>query len=331
MASAHATLQETSPKRGEQLDAAPSQVVFRFDEPVEAAFGALRVFDAEGNEVQTGEAFHPGGRGAEIAIKLKPGLGDGSYTATYRVVSADGHAISSGFVFAVGDSTAPAESLETLLADSGTGPVTNTALAFARSFQYAAIALGLGTLIFFLYCWRGASTAFTRRLERLLLVAALVGFLSAAAAVILQGAVGQGGTFWAAAKPDVVSEVLGTRFGRAWGIGAAAWLPRARGARAAPTAGAGVPPVRARRAVSEGTPASAGGATVVAEAGGRRRGPPAPPRPPSPPRDLRSRSSSSPSPSRSQRSRCCPRSAATPACRSRSRSCCRRTSCTCWP
>ena len=35
---------------------------------------------------------------------------------------------------------------------------TNTALAFARGFQYAAIALGLGTLIFFLYCWRGAST-----------------------------------------------------------------------------------------------------------------------------------------------------------------------------
>ncbi len=224
VASAHATLQATIPKRGEKLDAAPAQVVFRFDEPVEAAFGALRVFDAEGNEVQTGEAFHPGGRGAEIAIKLKPGLGDGAYTATYRVVSADGHAISSGFVFSVGDATAPSESLETLLADSGTGPVTNTALAFARGFQYAAIALGLGTLIFFLYCWRGASSAFTRRLERLLLVAALVGFVSAAIAVILQGAVGQGGTFWAAAKPDVVSEVLGTRFGRAWGIGAAVWL-----------------------------------------------------------------------------------------------------------
>jgi copper transport protein len=156
IASAHATLQETIPKRGEKLDAAPGQVVFRFDEPVEAAFGALRVFDAEGNEVQTGEAFHPGNRGEQIAIKLKPGLGDGAYTATYRVVSADGHAISSGFVFSVGDATAPAESLETLLADSGTGPVTNTALAFARGFQYAAIALGLGTLIFFLFCWRGA-------------------------------------------------------------------------------------------------------------------------------------------------------------------------------
>jgi len=221
---AHATLIETVPQRGAKLDAVPEQVVFRFDEPVEAAFGALKVFDAQGNEVQTGEAFHPGGRGREIAIRIKPGLGDGAYTATYRVVSADGHPISSGFVFSVGDSTAPAESLEELLAGGGTGPVTNTALAIARGFQYAAIALGLGLLIFFLACWRGASRPFAARLERLLLVAAVVGVLSAAAAVVLQGAVGSGSSFWEALKPSVVSEVVGTRFGRAWAIGALAWI-----------------------------------------------------------------------------------------------------------
>ena len=128
----------------------PAQVVFRFDEAVEASFGALRVFDSEGQEVQTGKAFHPGGKGAEIAVKLRPGLGDGTYTATYRVVSADGHAVSSGFVFTVGEASAPSESLDQLLAGGGTGSVTNTALSVARGFQYAAIALGLGALIFLL-------------------------------------------------------------------------------------------------------------------------------------------------------------------------------------
>ena len=154
-ASAHATLQETAPSAARSSTPRPARSSSASTSRSRRVRRAARL-RPEGNEVQTGEAFHPGGRGAEIAIKLKPGLGDGSYTATYRVVSADGHAISSGFVFAVGDSTAPAESLETLLADSGTGPVTNTALAFARGFQYAAIALGLGTLIFFLYCWRGS-------------------------------------------------------------------------------------------------------------------------------------------------------------------------------
>jgi copper transport protein len=225
---AHATLQATIPERGAKLDKPPAEVTFRFDESVEASFGALRVFDSKGQEVQTGKAFHPGGKGPEIAVKLKSGLGDGTYTATYRVVSADGHAVSSGYVFTVGEASAPAESLDQLLAAGGkTGPITNTALAVARGLQYSAIALGLGALIFFLVVWRrtqATSRAFTTRLERLLLVAAIAGIVSAVAAIVLQGAVGEGGSFWDAARVDTVREVLGTRFGRAWGIGALLWI-----------------------------------------------------------------------------------------------------------
>ncbi len=71
---------------------------------------------------------------------------------------------------------------------------------------------------------RAGSRPFVARLERIVLVAAIVGFLSAFAALVLQGAVGEGSTFWSAARPDTVKEVLGTRFGRAWGLGALAWL-----------------------------------------------------------------------------------------------------------
>ena len=87
-------------------------------------------------------------------------------------------------------------SLDQLLASEGdAGPVTNTALSVARAVQYAAIAIGLGGLIFFLFCWRPAglvSRPFTARLERILLFAAIAGFVSAFIAVILQGAIGQG-------------------------------------------------------------------------------------------------------------------------------------------
>jgi copper transport protein len=224
----HATLQSTVPERGAQLDAAPAQVVFKFDEAVEASFGALRVFDSSGQEVQVGKAFHPGGKGSEIAIRLKPGLGDGTYTATFRVVSADSHPVSSGFVFSVGDAAAPSESLDELLAGGGTsGRITNSALSVARGVQFSAIALGLGTLIFLLAVWRPAgvaSRAFTARLELLLLIAATGGLVSAVVAILLQGAVGEGTSFWSAARPDTFGEVLGTRFGTAWGIGALAWV-----------------------------------------------------------------------------------------------------------
>ena len=196
---AHATLQQTIPERGAKLDKPPAEVTFRFDESVEASFGALRIFDSKGQEVQTGKAFHPEGKGAEIAVKLKPNLGDGTYTATYRVVSADGHVVSSGFVFTVGEASAPNESLDQLLATGGkAGKITTAALGVARALQYAAIALGLGALIFFLVCWRRlgvTSRAFIAKLERLLLVAALLGVVSAVAALALQGAVGEGASF----------------------------------------------------------------------------------------------------------------------------------------
>lgn len=236
-ASAHATLEGTVPARGAQLSRAPAQVEFRFDESVEATFGALRVFDTEGRPVQEGETFHPGGEGDVVAVKLQRGLKDGTYTATYRVISADGHPVSSGFVFSVGDAGPATRSVDSLLSGESTGRITDSAFAVVRAIQYAAIALGLGTLAFLLLCWlpalravaggdatwQAASDAFAFRAQRILVAAALAGLLSGVAALVLQGAVGQGSTFWVALKPDVVNEVLGTRFGTAWGLGALAW------------------------------------------------------------------------------------------------------------
>ena len=326
---AHATLQSTVPERGAKLDKPPAEVAFRFDEPVEASFGALRVFDSKGQEVQTGKAFHPQGKGEEIAVKLKPGLGDGTYTATYRVVSADGHPVSSGFVFTVGEASAPAESLDQLLAaGGGTGPITNTALAVARAVQYAAIALGLGALIFFAVllapgrrhvarvqprgssasCSRPRSPACSRRSPRSCCRAR-----SARAA--------RSGP---PPDPDTVGEVLGTRFGRAWGTGALLWIVT--------LAVLATRPLRPR-GETRGCPGGCSRAERRDEqrgALGRRRradraGRPAPRPPRRPSRPPGSRRS----PSRSACSRCCRPSAVTRACSRRWRCCCPRTSSTC--
>ena len=61
-ASAHARLESTSPQAGAGLDRAPSAVTLRFDEGVETAFGALRVFDASGKRVDDGQVARPTGR-----------------------------------------------------------------------------------------------------------------------------------------------------------------------------------------------------------------------------------------------------------------------------
>ena len=70
--------------------------------------------------------------------------------------------------------------------------------------------------------WEAAAAAFAARWRALLLAAAAAGFIASLAGLVLQAAVAEGTTFWSAIgdAPDVLS----TRFGTVWGIGALAWL-----------------------------------------------------------------------------------------------------------
>ncbi len=236
---AHAQLEGTVPERGAVVKREPPAVVFRFDEPVEGNFGAVRVYDAKGDRVDEGDAFHPNGEGPRLGVHLKPGLPDGSYTATYRVISADGHIVSSGFVFSIGKpGRAPSETVAELTAGSGVGPVTETVFGIARGLQYAATALAVGGLAFLLLAWlpalaalggvgeewSGAARAFGSRLRATLIIAAALGALSAAAGVVLEGAEAAGISGFSALKWKIVHETLETKFGTIWGIAVLAWL-----------------------------------------------------------------------------------------------------------
>jgi copper transport protein len=236
---AHATLEGTQPERGVTVAREPAQVVFRFDETVEGNFGAVRVFDTTGARADIGDGFHPNGTGSLIGVHLKPRLPDGTYTATYRVVSADGHIVTGGFVFSIGKpGTASGLTVAQLLGRNSTGAVTEVAFGAARAVQYAAIAIAAGGLVFLLAIWlpvlrlqaggsapwREASVAFVGRLRTLLLLSALAGALSALAGVVLEAAEAAGVTGWAALAPSVLREELGTRFGTIWTAGAACWL-----------------------------------------------------------------------------------------------------------
>jgi methionine-rich copper-binding protein CopC len=153
-ASAHARLEGTEPPEGAVVKAEPSAVIFGFDEPVEGNFGAVRVYDAGGERVDEGDAFHPDGEGPKLGVHLKPGLPDGSYTATYRVVSADGHIVSSGYVFSIGKAgRAPTQTVGEMIGGAGNGRVTEVAYGLARGLEYTAIALAVGGVAFLFFCW----------------------------------------------------------------------------------------------------------------------------------------------------------------------------------
>ncbi len=236
---AHATLEGTSPPRGATAKQQPSAVVFRFSEPVEGNFGAVRVYDVEGERADAGDAFHPGGEGEKLGVHLKPGLPDGSYTATYRVVSADGHIVSGGYVFSIGKAgRAPKDTVAELVAGRDAGTATEIGMGIARGVQYAALVAALGALAFLLWAWRPArrlaggngerwgraGIAFEHRLGIVLLVAATAGAISAVAAIVFEAAQAAGISATAALDSTILREELGTRFGTVWGFTALAWI-----------------------------------------------------------------------------------------------------------
>ncbi len=225
LADAHAVVERTEPTRGATLKQAPERVEVTFDEPVESSFGALRVFDAGGGRVDLGDVARPSGEA--VAVAIEPDLPDGAYTVTYRVVSADAHPVTGGYVFTVGEAGGvPAAAVADLLGEEA-GPATEIAFGAVRVVSYGAIALLAGGLAFLLAVWwpalRGgapgppaARAAFRARGVRLLTIAAVAGMAATALGIVLQAATASGGSFWSALDGGLIHDVLNTRFGEVW-------------------------------------------------------------------------------------------------------------------
>ena len=173
-------------------------------------------------------------------MRLKPDLPKGTYTATYRVISADSHPVSGGFVFSVGRPSAGGATVSDLLSDrGGTGDVTEFFFGVTRTLQYAATAIAIGAVFFLLAIWLpalasvaggGRASGRARRSGSRGGSALCSPSLSASASsssalgIVFQGATAAGVSFWNALDWDIVDQVLGTRFGTVWGIRLLVWL-----------------------------------------------------------------------------------------------------------
>ena len=167
-AAGHAVLTHSTPHRGATVETAPPEVQFDFNEAVEASFGSVRVYDENGDQVDDGDIHRPGGSSISVAVGLEDGLGDGVYTGTYRVVSADGHPVSGGFSFGVGEALptgGSAPSVAELLEDTDAGDDVEGAYGVVRGLHYAS-------LLFLIGAAAGGRTPLAARRDRRPLAAA---------------------------------------------------------------------------------------------------------------------------------------------------------------
>ncbi|MFJ4790744.1 copper resistance CopC/CopD family protein [Streptomyces sp. NPDC088794] len=181
-ASAHAVLTGSDPRENSVLKAAPKQITVTFDESVALVEDSLRVLDPDNRPVTDGDPRHAGGRGNTDSVRLANGLTQGTYTVSWRVVSADSHAVSGAFTFSVGKpSTTRATAAPPPAVDPGVGALYGV----GRYVAYAGLALLIGLAGFVLACWRSATAA--RLVHRPFLVGWWALFVSTAVLVLLRG------------------------------------------------------------------------------------------------------------------------------------------------
>ena len=86
----HAVLRQTQPVDDAVVQSSPARVSLRFNEPVETAFGSVRVYRADATRVDRGDTLRADGPNRAVAVDggLDPGT---PYTVAWRVVSGDGH------------------------------------------------------------------------------------------------------------------------------------------------------------------------------------------------------------------------------------------------
>lgn len=215
---AHATLEHTSPASGAVLKSAPAVVTLTFGESVGINSSDIQVFDDHLHRVDRNDAGHLTGTGATVGVRLKPKLTKGTYTVTWRVVSADSHPISGGYTFSIG---APSTVVGEPPSLGGGHQSVGILLGAMRLLGYVGLIAGPGALIFFLMWPAGRTRQLVRRL---IVVGVLVGIVSTAGQFILQAPYAQGASVRHLFDGNLLNAVAHTHFGKVLLIRLSLWI-----------------------------------------------------------------------------------------------------------
>ncbi|MGD0701541.1 MAG: copper resistance protein CopC [Trebonia sp.] len=144
---AHAALASTFPAGGSVVPRQPEQVTATFDEAIHMTVSSLEVYSPAGDRADDGDTTLANPE--EIAVTLLPGLGNGTYTAVWHVISDDTHPVSGEFTFSIGAPSAT--HVPALEVSSST--VVSAAFTVIRWLEYLTFALLAGAVAFLISCW----------------------------------------------------------------------------------------------------------------------------------------------------------------------------------
>ena len=211
---AHPVYVDSSPGAFASVQAVPGQVSVFFSEPIELEYSRVSVLGPDGNEVDTNDPQNVEGDTSSIGVALQPGLPEGVYTVTTRVLSAvDGHVVENTFTFGVGTEVAPGPG----------GRQPETILSFPESASRFPGMVGqvivVGAAFGMLWLWKPIarvpwlSSAMSevrpridRSMMRLIIIGAGLVLASGVAMIVVQAISIEAG----------IPEAIATKFGNVW-------------------------------------------------------------------------------------------------------------------
>ena len=204
-ASAHATLESSSPADGQSVLTSPSEIRITFSEAVTTISGGLSVLDADGKTVDVGNSEVVGGR--TLVAPISETLSDGTYVATYRVLSADGHPVSGSLLFAVG-----AGALDRSAQPSSSGDrLWEIIGGISRFIMYLAALVAAGVAFFLAFIHDHAEDRW--RIVPFVRIGSILALLSAIGIVMSQAALLTGKGAGAITDSTVLRDVLNQNLG----------------------------------------------------------------------------------------------------------------------
>lgn len=200
-AASHAVMVSSTPADREQLATAPSSVTFTFNEAVTTGLGGITVLNRDARRMDLGATAQPSP--TQVRADLTADMGPGTYLASYRVVSGDGHVITGATVFAVGEAI-DAASVANLSPD--TDPAVRALTTIANVLLYAGALVAIGLSLFSLLVHDGGRDR--KRLVPWVQWSALVALVGAIGHVIARAGEGTGRGLGSVTESGVLTEVL---------------------------------------------------------------------------------------------------------------------------
>jgi copper transport protein len=213
VASAHASIVATSPADGTSVTPSPPTVTATFTERVSIGVGGLTVRNANGLRVDSGPS-KVDSAGTTVTVGLQTALPDGTYVATYRVLSVDGHPISASFLFGVG--SGPIDTNAASLSGTGGNRAWEITGTVARFLMYLSALLAAGLVFFLAFIHDRDEDRW--RLIGFARVATITALFGAAGIIVVQAALLSGKGLSAITDGGVLGDVLNSRLG--WSLAA---------------------------------------------------------------------------------------------------------------